>query len=314
MSYARRGHLGPKPPSFEERALRSRSCAADGRAGHSESEICPGVCVRATSRQEPAPQNAVADVRRAHESGSRTRCARFLLCCPKKPSWPSRPPHHMKGVRRHEAACPGSAGILPATGRRPAVVHAGQRPALPGRRPKRTFTATCERTPRIEPRRSTLGLDQHLLNRPVRHLHPRVEHRQQVLDRTNRVRCDHPQRHHRAAKLGIIDLHIDPRTPEQRRLEGRAKHRLHRLSRRMHRRTRDLVFFAQGRLRAVLVLSGHGRCDTLNLPAKSSGRGDGVRSLACSCGYPSPGNFEASQSTLGDFPLHPRQRLSDSSI
>ena len=47
----------------------------------------------------------------------------------------------MKGPRRHEAACPGSAGILPATGPKARGVHAGKRPALPGRRPKRTFTA-----------------------------------------------------------------------------------------------------------------------------------------------------------------------------
>ena len=58
-----------------------------------------------------------------------------------KPSWPSRPPRNMKGARRHEAACPGSAGILPAwttAGLRPV---AGKMPALPGRRPERAFTA-----------------------------------------------------------------------------------------------------------------------------------------------------------------------------
>ena len=41
-------------------------------------------------------------------------------------------PRNMKVARRHEAACPGSAGILPATGRRHAVIHTGQRHALCG--------------------------------------------------------------------------------------------------------------------------------------------------------------------------------------
>ena len=36
----------------------------------------------------------------------------------------------MKVVQEREAAFPGSAGILPAAGRRPAIVQAGKMPAL----------------------------------------------------------------------------------------------------------------------------------------------------------------------------------------
>ena len=73
---------------------------------------------------------------------------RYSPCGPEghrlaKTLMPSRPPRNMKTARRHEAACPGSAGILPAwttAGLRPV---AGRRPALPGRRPIRTFTGNC---------------------------------------------------------------------------------------------------------------------------------------------------------------------------
>ena len=64
--------------------------------------------------------------------GPEARAPRRHHHCHSKPSWPSRPPRNVKGVRRREAACPGSAGILPAwttAGLRPV---AGQRPALPG--------------------------------------------------------------------------------------------------------------------------------------------------------------------------------------
>ena len=73
---------------------------------------------------------------------------RYSPCGPEghrlaKTLMPSRPPRNMKVARHHGAACPGSAGILPAwttAGLRPV---AGQRPALPGRRPMRTFTGNC---------------------------------------------------------------------------------------------------------------------------------------------------------------------------
>ena len=73
--------------------------------------------------------------------GLEARAPRRHHHCHSRPSWPSRPPRNVKGVRRREAACLGSAGILPAwttAGLRPV---AGQRPALPGRRPMCTFTA-----------------------------------------------------------------------------------------------------------------------------------------------------------------------------
>ena len=41
---------------------------------------------------------------------------------------------------------PGSAGILPAVGRRPTVVHAGKMPALPGRRCRMFMRARCPRS------------------------------------------------------------------------------------------------------------------------------------------------------------------------
>ena len=109
-----------------------------------------------------------------------------------------------------------------------------------------------------------LGLDQHRLNRPVGDLHP-GEQRQQVLDGAYRVRREHPQRHHRAAKLCVIDPHIDPRTPEQRRLEVAAQHRFGRRTHRVHRGPRNLIRLAQRGFRAVLVLSCHRRCGTLDL-------------------------------------------------
>ena len=122
-----------------------------------------------------------------------------------------------------------------------------------------------ERTVRVEPRRPTLGLDQQRLYRPVGDLHSGIQHRQQILDGTNRIGRHHPQRHHRAAKLCVIDPHIHPRTPEQRRLEVGPQHRLRRRTHRVHRGPRNLVPLAQRRLRAVLVLSCHGRCGTLDL-------------------------------------------------
>ena len=43
--------------------------------------------------------------------------------------------YELTSCRGHaRSAVPGSAGILPATGRRPAIVHAGKMPALPGKR------------------------------------------------------------------------------------------------------------------------------------------------------------------------------------
>ena len=117
---------------------------------------------------------------------------------------------------------------------------------------------------RVEPRRPTLGLDQHRLNRPVRHLHSGIQHRQQILDGTNRIGRHHPQRHHRAAKLRVIDPHPHPRTPQQRRLEMGPQHRLGRRTHRVHRGPRNLVRLAQRRLRAMFVLSRHGCCGTLD--------------------------------------------------
>ena len=121
-----------------------------------------------------------------------------------------------------------------------------------------------ERALRVEPRRPSLGLHQHRLYRPVGNLHPGIEHRQQVLNRANRIGRKHPQRHHRAAKLCVIDAHRHPRTPEQRRLEMGPQHRLRRRTHRVYRGPRYLIRLAQRRLRAVLVLSCHRRCGTLD--------------------------------------------------
>ena len=49
---------------------------------------------------------------------------------------------------------PGSAGILPATGRRPAIVHAGRMPALPGSRGE-NLTHPSTKTPLEVSRRAT---------------------------------------------------------------------------------------------------------------------------------------------------------------
>ena len=145
-------------------------------------------------------------------------------------------------------------------------IHPGQhRLALAEHLVERPRLHRAERDLRIEPPRPSLGLDQHLLNRPVRHLYPGIEQRHQVLNRANRVGRKHPQRHHRPAKLRVIDPHRHPRTPEQRRLKVRAKHRLRRRPHRVHRGPGNLIRLTQRRLRAVLILSRHRRCGTLNL-------------------------------------------------
>ena len=104
-------------------------------------------------------------------------------------------------------------------------VHPGQhRLTLAEQLIERPGLDPAQRDLRVEPSRSTFGLDQHLLNRPVRDLHPGVEQRHQVLNRADGVGCEHTQRHHRSAKLCVIDPHIDRRTVEQRRFKMAAKH------------------------------------------------------------------------------------------
>ena len=108
-------------------------------------------------------------------------------------------------------------------------VHPGQhRLTLAEHLIERPGLDPAQRDLHVEPRRSSLGLRQHLLNRPVRDLHPGVEQRHQVLNRADGVGCEHTQPHHRPAKLCVIDPHIHRRTLEQRRFKMAAKHRLRR--------------------------------------------------------------------------------------
>ena len=145
-------------------------------------------------------------------------------------------------------------------------VHPGQhRLALAEHLIERPSLDPSERNLRVEPRRASLGLDQHLLNRPVRDLHPGIEQRHQILDRAERVGREHTQRHHRSAKLRIIDPHIDRRTLEQRRFKMAAKHRFRRRPHRVDRGPRNLIRLTQRRLRTGGVLSCHRRCATQNL-------------------------------------------------
>ena len=154
-------------------------------------------------------------------------------------------------------------------------VHPGQhRLALAEHLVERPGLDPAERNLRVEPRRASLGLDQHLLNRPVRHFHPGVEQRHQVLNRADGVGREHTQRHHqassrsernRSAKLCVIDPHIHRRTLEQRRFKMAAKHRLRRRPNGVDRGPRNLIPLTQRRLRTVGMLSCHRRCGTLNL-------------------------------------------------
>ena len=79
-------------------------------------------------------------------------------------------------------------------------VHPGQhRLALAEHLIERPGLDPAERGLRVEPRRASLGLDQHVLNRPVRDLHPGIEQRHQILNRADGVGRQHTQRHHRSA-------------------------------------------------------------------------------------------------------------------
>ena len=171
-----------------------------------------------------------------------------------------------------------------------------------------------ERALRVEPPRPTLGIDQHLLNRPVRHLHPGVEQRQQVLNRANRIGRNHPQCHHRAAKLRVIDPHRHPRTPEQRRLEMGPQHRFGRRTHRVYRGPRNLIRLAQRRLRAVFVLSRHRRCGTLEfLGSRQVGAMEYGHWLAPVDAKSLSPRIIARAPPDG-FPSHPLRRLSESAI
>ena len=110
-----------------------------GTLRHRTGGLHTGEAGHLRSHWEPAPQNAVAGVRWAHVSGSRPRCARFS--CPKKPSWPSRPPRNMKVARRHEAACPGSTAQTYFHGNRREMAGMVQRC------PARTFCGAGSRAP-----------------------------------------------------------------------------------------------------------------------------------------------------------------------
>ena len=79
-------------------------------------------------------------------------------------------------------------------------VHPGQhRLALAEHLIERPGLDPAERDLRVEPRRASLGIDQHVLNRPVRDLHPGIEQRHQILNRADGVGREHTQRHHRPA-------------------------------------------------------------------------------------------------------------------
>ena len=135
-------------------------------------------------------------------------------------------------------------------------VHPGQhRLTLAEHLIERLGLDPAQRDLHVEPRRSSLGLRQHLLNRPVRDLHPGVEQRHQVLNRADGVGCEHTQRHHRPAKLCVIDPHIHRRTLEQRRFKMAAKHRLRRRPNGVDRGPGNLIRLTQRRLRTVGMLS-----------------------------------------------------------
>ena len=199
----------------------------------------------------------------------------------------------------------------------PVEVHPGKhRLALAEHLIERPGLDPAQRDLRVEPRRASLGLDQHLLNRPVRHLHPGVEQRHQILNRAQRVGREHTQRHHRSAKLRIIDPHIHRRTLEQRRFKMAAKHRFRCRPNGVHRGPRNLIRLTQRRLRTVgvSVLSCHRRCGTLNLlGSRQVGALEYGHRLA-------PVDAESSSPRIisrappDDFPSHSLQRLSASAI
>ena len=194
-------------------------------------------------------------------------------------------------------------------------IHPGQhRLALAEHLIERPGLDPAERGLRVEPRRSSLGLDQHVLNRPVRDLHPRIEQRHQILDRANGVGREHSQRHHGSAKLCVIDPHIDRRALEQRRFKMAAKHRFRRRPNGVHRGPRYLIRLTQRRLRTVGVLSCHCRCGTLNLlGSRQVGALEYGHWLAPVDAESLPPRIISRASPDG-FPSHSLQRLSGSAI
>ena len=113
----------PRPVRLRHRPRRQRG-GAQGRPG-----TAGGLNPRRQVRDHFPPRRG--DGRRAFLNPAPTKIRRFFFTLTNRLG-----PGRREAPSSFERCLPGSAGILPANGRRPAIVQAGKMPALPGRAPR----------------------------------------------------------------------------------------------------------------------------------------------------------------------------------